>query len=147
MIQQNPNHPHGALLSRRQFVKLGAVGGAVIALGTWGIAHWLQGRREHVLDHLAWTREAHLSLEDRIARQFHYLRLDRAGIRAFAQDYERHFGRVSRFRRPYDDPFHRYLLSTDFFVNGADESKLVRYVLFYDPYVSPCWNPCLLNSA
>jgi hypothetical protein len=34
-----------------------------------------------------------------------------------------------------------FLLSTDFFVNGADETKPVRFRQFFHPYVSPCWNP------
>ena len=36
-----------------------------------------------------------------------------------------------------------YLLSSDFFQNGADESRLVRYLAFYDPVTSsmPCANP------
>ena len=34
-----------------------------------------------------------------------------------------------------------YLSSTDFFINDADESRPVRFVALYDPYVSPCYNP------
>lgn len=36
-----------------------------------------------------------------------------------------------------------YLLSSDFFVNGADETKLVRYLGFYDPLgqINACGNP------
>lgn len=33
-----------------------------------------------------------------------------------------------------------YLLSSDFFVNGQDESRLVRYLGFYDPLIA-CANP------
>jgi hypothetical protein len=33
-----------------------------------------------------------------------------------------------------------YLLSTDFFVNGADESRVVKYVALYDP-MRACGNP------
>ena len=33
-----------------------------------------------------------------------------------------------------------YLLSSDFFVNGADESRTVRYLGFYDP-LRACSNP------
>jgi hypothetical protein len=36
---------------------------------------------------------------------------------------------------------HRYLLSTDFFVNKADESRPIGYRSFYDPYVHPCYAP------
>jgi len=34
-----------------------------------------------------------------------------------------------------------YLLSTDFFQNGADEQRAVTYVSFYDPYSAECRNP------
>ncbi len=34
-----------------------------------------------------------------------------------------------------------FLLSTDFFLNGADETKPVRFRQLFHPYVSPCWNP------
>jgi len=33
------------------------------------------------------------------------------------------------------------LLSTDFFQNGMDENKTIKYVLYYDPYISFCYNP------
>jgi len=32
-------------------------------------------------------------------------------------------------------------MSSDFFLNGADESKTVRYVAIYNPYVGACRNP------
>src|SRR4051812_1845325 len=44
-------------------------------------------------------------------------------------------------RRLEDNVVSRYLLSTDFFQNGADEGQPVRYVAFYDPYAAPCRNP------
>lgn len=34
-----------------------------------------------------------------------------------------------------------FLLSTDFFQNGADAKNKVRYVKLYDPYHNPCYNP------
>jgi hypothetical protein len=34
-----------------------------------------------------------------------------------------------------------YLLSSTFFLNGADESKPVRYISFYNPLDRPCGNP------
>jgi len=33
-----------------------------------------------------------------------------------------------------------YLLSSDFFTNGADENRVVRYLHFYDPLIA-CGNP------
>jgi len=34
-----------------------------------------------------------------------------------------------------------YLLSTDFFINKMDESKMVKYLGLYSPYKSPVPNP------
>lgn len=34
-----------------------------------------------------------------------------------------------------------FLLSTDFFHNKMDESKSVKYIALYDPYLIPCSNP------
>ena len=34
-----------------------------------------------------------------------------------------------------------FLLSTDFFAHGADESRPLGYAQLYDPYLSPCYNP------
>jgi hypothetical protein len=35
----------------------------------------------------------------------------------------------------------QFLLSTDFFQNGAAEGRTLRFVALYDPYVTPCYNP------
>lgn len=34
-----------------------------------------------------------------------------------------------------------FLLSTNFFREGADETKPVKYLFYYDPYKAPCQNP------
>lgn len=90
-----------------------------------------------------WYRHARLSLEDRIRGHFDYLTLDAAGVGAFAQEYQKQNGPIGLFSSPEPEVFGRYLLSTDFFQHGADESRTLHYVAFYDPYVSPCWNPCV----
>ena len=46
----------------------------------------------------------------------------------------------SRFARFEDTLVSTYLLSTDFFWNGSDESRTVNYVAYYDPN-RPCHNP------
>ncbi len=40
-----------------------------------------------------------------------------------------------------DSVTRRFLLSTDFFATGADESRPLEYVKLYDPYLNPCYNP------
>ena len=34
-----------------------------------------------------------------------------------------------------------YLLSTDFFINKMDETRVVKYIGLYDPHMRPCANP------
>jgi hypothetical protein len=101
---------------------------------------WSRGREV-----LSWSRGAHLTVEERLHRRFDFLDLDPAGVRRFVEDYQKHRGRIGRFappRYPDQEIYHRYLLSTDFFMHGGDESRTVSYMMFYDPYASPCWNPC-----
>jgi len=35
----------------------------------------------------------------------------------------------------------QFLLSTDFFQEGMNESRTIKYVLYYDPYINPCYTP------
>lgn len=46
-------------------------------------------------------------------------------------------------RRLEDNVVSLYLLSTDFFQNGADSNRPVSYLSFYDPYTAVCRNPFL----
>ncbi len=74
-----------------------------------------------------------------LRRHFHYLEIDDAVFAAFARDLTKHQGLWHPKKSP--PPFSRFLASTDFFQNGADESRALGYVSYYDPYVSPCYNP------
>lgn len=73
-----------------------------------------------------------------LRRHFHYLELDDASLARYARDYLRHLP-------PPDlagpDLYTRFLLSNDFFQNGADESRTLRYLALYNPYVNACRNP------
>lgn len=50
-------------------------------------------------------------------------------------------------RRLENDVVGRFLLSTDFFRNGADESKPVVYLGYFDPLTRPCSNPLMQFTA
>lgn len=101
-----------------------------------------------------------------IRKRLGYLRLDEAGLRRFADDlaatheisstrlrvvgaaaplYQRieprHWTTVGpAVRHSEDHVTTQYLLSSDFFINGADEKRLVRYLGLYDA-MRPCANP------
>lgn len=79
-------------------------------------------------------------ITQKIEKAFPFLDLDRAGLESFARD-------LILFRNSGDlkpIPFlsleQRFLMSSTFFDSGADESQQVKYVTFYDPYVTPCSN-------
>jgi hypothetical protein len=98
-----------------------------------------------------------------------FLKLDEAGLHEFAKDqvgallakrptwsrlkyhflnvftksfskYDRSNDTRTRSERAADGFASTYLLSSDFFLNGADVSRTVEYVRFYDPMI-PCGNP------
>lgn len=101
-----------------------------------------------------------------IRKRLSYLRLDDAGLRRFADDltathkfssirlrvvaaaaplYQRLEPRGwttvgPSVRHSEDRVTTQYLLSSDFFINGADENRLVRYLGLYDA-MQPCTNP------
>ena len=81
------------------------------------------------------------SPEDRLRAHFSYLTLDMGGVEQYFADYERAFGPLARHLPLSPDFCTRYLMSTDFFRHGADESRVVRYVGFYDPDRTACNNP------
>lgn len=98
-------------------------------------------------------------------KRLDYLLLDEAGVRAFAADEATQGAiRSSKLRvidatRPVYEHLPQsaaqllargeerivtlYLMSSDFFVNGADESLPVRYLGYFDPIerARPCGNP------
>ena len=102
-----------------------------------------------------------------LRKRLSYLKLDEAGLRAFAHDYTA-AGKMARGKLrliaalaplyrwlPADDStptavrhgeervVSAYLLSSDFFVNGADEQQPVGYLGLFDPWANPlaCQNP------
>ncbi len=82
-----------------------------------------------------------LTPQQRLRAHFRYLDLDSGGVDQYFADYQRFRGTLSRRAPLPREVFTHYLLSTDFFRYGADESRRVRYVGFYDPYITPCNNP------
>jgi hypothetical protein len=140
-------------ISRRRVV-LAVFAGAAAAIG--GAYHWRRLRRPKIGDIVA-------VLEDRLA----HLDLDPAGVRRFAEEYDRRFGVFSMSVHHRDtlggvlrlDPVREllperrqqvvlelerrlvsyYLRSTDYFQPGRQ--GWVRFVAFPDPYAGACANP------
>ena len=119
---------------------------------------------------LAGVRLGLASPEDAVARVLHkrldYLQLDPAGVRHFAADVlqrgavsnfrlmvidfvgplytdtnvspDGHYG--SALRHGEDRVVSQFLISSDFFINGADTNRVVRYLGWFNP-LAACGNP------
>jgi hypothetical protein len=140
-------------LRRRRFLLIGA-GSAVGLLGTFGVARWYRGDPPSVIAAI-------------LERRLGYLQVDKASFARFAsayvetrKEYQRELSLLAMFSLPYryvtpypwlksghslrrleDNVVSRYLLSTDFFAHGGDESRRVEYIEFHDPYSIACRNP------
>lgn len=92
-----------------------------------------------------------------IERELHYLKLAPGSVVSFVDDYFQAIGndtvsalkwKVTYYMRlnykksdRIRDLIKYYLLSSDFFINKTDESKVVNYLGSYSPYKSPVPNP------
>jgi hypothetical protein len=140
------------MVKRRRFL-FGALGlAAVGALGLWGADFASESE-----------------IVSGVRRRLKFLKFDDAGLHAFAKDYianmlakrpswyrwKLHFhvffskpmarwgistDTRSRRDRLEDNLATLYLLSSDFFVQGSDQSRTIQYVALYDP-MRACGNP------
>ena len=142
------------MINRRRLI-LGGLGVAGVAgLGAWGLGHW----------------GLHREIVSVLHRRLSFLKLEEEGVRAFARDqtaaafnkkiptwtrlryhflsagapsfkrFYRSTEQLSRVARLEEMLVSTYLLSSDFFSNGADESRTIKYVAYYDP-MRGCQNP------
>lgn len=94
---------------------------------------------------------SYFSLESVVAKQLDYLSLAPGVARQFVSDYKKRyisrFGRQAWMQRQFQIamnhqyfPLEQFLMSTDFFQNGADESRTIQYVEYFDRSKG-CANP------
>lgn len=92
-----------------------------------------------------------------LKRELHYLKLEPAGFSAYIEDYFKSIGNDTvatlKWKVLYytktsweksdsvRDLIKYYLLSSDFFINKTDESKVVNYLGMFNSYKSPVPNP------
>jgi hypothetical protein len=141
------------MMKRRKFL-LGGVG-FVAVVGLGGIAFGPLAAESEIVAH--------------VRSRLSFLKLDEAGLAQFAKDqvgvllakrptwnrlkyhfmsvFSKSFTRFehstdtrNRRQRMEDTIAQTYLLSSDFFINGADQSRTVQYMSFYDP-LRGCGNP------
>ncbi|MCB9666077.1 MAG: hypothetical protein H6732_18360 [Alphaproteobacteria bacterium] len=125
-------------LARRDLLLLGVSAAGLALVGRALETRWL----------------SHDDLVDLVLATLPSLTIPRAEVERYVDDLLAAFERptveelqkVERFLRvvPYShEPgiAERFLLSSDFFQQGADPSRPVRYLALNDPYLTPCLQP------
>ena len=140
------------IISRRKFLISGL---ATLSLGVTGWAYSQEFNYRNLV----------ISV---LHRKLSYLTLDETSLETFADDFSDdygtlgHKGQLLALSRPVfslvdsleveevtrfeDRAVSKFLLSTDFFRNGADETRPVKYVAYYNPYKFACGNPFAILS-
>ena len=145
-------------MKRRTFL-LSFVGLFATATGIWSVKSGYLSNDERIKKTIFTVFEKHLS----------YLKWDKTEVMTFIQDFIDHIdnkgyieNKLNKFSLLY--PIYNYtnlldktpvaskvrsfeekiitnfLLSSNFFREGADETKPVKYLFYYDPYKAPCQN-------
>lgn len=133
-------------LSRRIFIALAVAvlvplsGGMRWALQFTRRDFGLAARLEHLRMVLLERRYRHVPLALAIVRYYDYLQIAPGSVEQFVAAYEGNHGRLGP-PVSHNDGLHRFLLSTDFFLQGGDERKPVRFIALYAPLVNSCYRP------
>jgi hypothetical protein len=127
------------IMKRRKFLTIAGIGGALAAVGSLRF----------------FTTSFEDSAADLIRNELSFLKLDEEGLKKFTTEFGKDKDRkyklivkgyslfgvdVSKSGKLHN-LVSNYLLSSDFFTAGMDESRLVKYVGLYDPYTRPCSHP------
>jgi len=133
-----------ARIGRRTFLLGLAAAAAAATAGAGFLAFRVRGYTgiviERLFEELDARRYPHLGYTDALLAHFDYLDLERADVERFTEVYTRLFG-GKRWSTKLTLAYDTFLKSTDFFPNGADESRPVRFVAIYAPRANPCYNP------
>lgn len=141
-------------LSRRAFIASATAGLLVLIAAPYAYYHSRYGKATRIVIAILKRRVGYLKTEpgsfERFAREYidyktgYASRLAKLSAVAFPLTYftlYRWLPMGHPLRRLEDNVVTKYLLSTDFFFHGADESREVKYLSFYDPATAPCRNP------
>lgn len=133
-------------ISRRAFVAIAAMillplaGGAAWALRRTRRDFGLAAKLERLSGTLRERRYRDTPLAEAIRRHYDYLNLAPGAVEKFVEAYTAPGVRLGR-QPSVMDGLDRFLLSTDFFLNGADEARAVHFKLLFAPRVNPCYRP------
>jgi hypothetical protein len=141
-------------LSRRAFITRATAGLLVLAAAPYAFYQLRHGKATKIIVAILKRRVGYLKTEpgsfERFAGEYvtykkgYASQLRKLSAVAFPLTYVtlyRWLPMGHPLRRLEDNVVTKYLLSTDFFFHGADESKEVKYLTFYDPSTALCRNP------
>ncbi|UCC78304.1 MAG: hypothetical protein JSW64_08430 [Candidatus Zixiibacteriota bacterium] len=142
-------------ISRRKFVIITLFSGVSLYVAGWWAFKVRKGDASDII----------ISI---IRKKLGYMKIDKSEVKRFAGDFQKTFSNKQRLIggwagmlrpfyslldihkiTPFSDKFKNFeeyavttfLLSCDFFRNGADLSREVKYTVLYDPYEIGCENP------
>ena len=125
--------------NRRAFLAFTAIG-ASLAAAAGGVTWWVSHNGELVeLEPPEPMSETGEALATQLRERLAMLEVPDATLAKWVNRFEQHNG-PWKGRKPSRKDLQNFLLSTDFFPN-ADEGEPLRFVSYYDPYVSVCYNP------
>ena len=129
--------------SRRQVLIATAATGAAATGITAGVAWYNDDRSSTVLDLDLDDEVRWAAFKEHLRHRLPYLQLPETTIDAFIADHVANGKRVPKRSGALSDLRKTFMLSTDFFLKDGDESRPLAYVAYFDPYITPCWNPLL----
>lgn len=125
--------------SRRKFLAL-TVAGASLAAAAGGVSWWIREKGElEGIEPPEPMSEAGARLAKLIQDKLEMLEIPDGTVSRWVNRFEQHEGPWVG-KKPSRKDLQNFLLSTDFFPD-ADEDRPLRFVSYYDPYISVCYNP------
>jgi hypothetical protein len=126
-------------MKRRTFLTIAGIGGVIGAFASFKFFS------------TAFEEAAEMLIKEELS----FLKLDPDGVRKFVEVYALNrdrnykltmkgynmFGITAAQSGKIHQLVSSYLLSSDFFHNKMDESKIVKFLAFYNPYARPCTHP------
>lgn len=120
---------------KRRTLIIAGVGVTVAAGATVAVARRLSRPA------LAGVSEAARELGHDLWARLPSLEIEEAAFVSFLTDLETHDGPIEPGARATDKVVQKFLLSTDFFLEGGDETRTIAYARYHDPYISVCYDP------
>lgn len=142
------------LLTRRAFLVRALGAFVILAVMPYAAYKWLFGKPADIVLSILKRRVGYLKVEDGVFEKFadEYVeykssyrgKLEKVSLISVPYAYVSAYQFLPMghpLRRMEDNVVTKFLMSTDFFARGADESRTLRYLSFYDPRSAPCRNP------